>query len=464
MPRLLLINPTNIHRGLGNIGSTAWPPLNLPYLAAVTPKHYQISVIDENIEPFKFQKADIVGITAYTATVTRAYEIAQIYRKKGIPTVMGGIHVSMMPDEALQYCDAIVIGEAEEVWPKVLDDFESGNLKDRYQGPLINLENVPIPRRDILKNSYYRWGSIQTSRGCPMNCSFCSVTAFNGRRFRRRPLESVIEELEQIPQKRILLSDDNIIGYSQQDSEWLHSFFSKILEKNIKKTFFAQTSILFGESPELVRLAARAGLKIVFVGMESVNPATLQAYGKTINIERLRQNLIKDYIKRIRSAGIVFLGAFIIGSDEDDVSVFSSTLEFIKSSHIDVLQVTKLTPLPGTQLWKTLHENNRILDQNFPEAWKNYRFSRMLYQPARMSIEEVYEGYTYLKKIYYSMWETIKRTFSTLITTKSLIAAIISFRLNASYRMAFRDSENYRIYNHPNLDKKFAPMLKNVTH
>jgi len=464
MPRLLLINPTNIHRGLGNIGSTAWPPLNLPYLAAVTPKHYQISVIDENIEPFEFQKADIVGITAYTATVTRAYEIAQIYRKKGIPTVMGGIHVSMMPDEALQYCDAIVIGEAEEVWPKVLDDFESGNLKDRYQGPLINLENVPIPRRDILKNSYYRWGSIQTSRGCPMNCSFCSVTAFNGRRFRRRPLESVIEELEQIPQKRILLSDDNIIGYSQQDSEWLHSFFSKILEKNIKKTFFAQTSILFGESPELVRLAARAGLKIVFVGMESVNPATLQAYGKTINIERLRQNLIKDYIKRIRSAGIVFLGAFIIGSDEDDVSVFSSTLEFIKSSHIDVLQVTKLTPLPGTQLWKTLHENNRILDQNFPEAWKNYRFSRMLYQPARMSIEEVYEGYTYLKKIYYSMWETIKRTFSTLITTKSLIAAIISFRLNASYRMAFRDSENYRIYNHPNLDKKFAPMLKNVTH
>jgi len=191
MPRLLLINPTNIHRGLGNIKSTAWPPLNLPYIASVTPKHYQISVIDENIETFVFQEADIVGITAYTATVTRAYEISRIYRKKGIPTVMGGIHVSMMPDEALKYCDAVVIGEAEDVWPEVLKDFESGNLKSKYQGTWTNLENTPIPRRDILKNHHYRWGSIQTSRGCPMNCSFCSVTAFNGGRFRRRGLDAV---------------------------------------------------------------------------------------------------------------------------------------------------------------------------------------------------------------------------------------------------------------------------------
>jgi len=297
-----------------------------------------------------------------------------------------------------------------------------------------------------------------------MNCSFCSVTAFNGRQFRRRPLDSVIEELEQIPQKRILLSDDNIIGYSQHDFEWLHSFFSKILEKKIKKTFFAQTSILFGENSELVRLAAKAGLRIVFVGMESVNPETLNAYGKTINLESLRQNQLNEYINRIRSAGIVFLGAFVLGSDEDDISVFPATLDFIKSTHIDVLQVTKPTPLPGTQLWKTLHENNRIIDQNFPGAWKNYRFSRMLYQPMRMTIEEVYEGYTYLKKNYYSLWETIKRTYSTLISTKSLIATIISLRLNTSYRIAFRNSENYQIYNRPNLEKKFASLLKNATH
>lgn len=461
MPKLLLINPTNSQRALGNIKSTAWPPLNLPYLAAVTPKHYQIGVIDENIEPFAFQEADIVGITAYTATVTRAYDIARIYREKGIPTVMGGIHVSMMPDEALRYCDTVVIGEAEGVWPEVLEDFESGNLKNRYNGNRLSLEKLPIPRRDILKNNYYRWGSLQTSRGCPMNCSFCSVTAFNGRQFRRRPLDDVIEELKQIPQKRILLTDDNIIGYSQEDFRWLYSFFSKILENNIKKTFLAQASILFGENPELVRLAARAGLRIVFVGLESINPKTLRAYGKTINLDRLRQNQIKDYINRIRRAGIVFLGAFVLGSDEDDVSVFPATLKFIQSAHIDVLQISKPTPLPGTQLWEALYKSNRIIDQNFPETWNNYRLSRMLYQPARMTIEEVYEGFAYIKKTYYSLWETIKRTFSTLITIRSLVATVIAYKMNTSYRIAFRKSELYKIYNHPNLREKFRSVLKN---
>ena len=133
MPRLLLINPSNIHKGLGNIRETAWPPLNLPYLAAVTPHHYQISVLDENIEPFEYREADIVGITAFTSSVSRAYQIAQTYRKRGITVVMGGIHVSMMPKEALQFCDAVVIGEAETIWPKVLEDFEAKKLQKQYK-------------------------------------------------------------------------------------------------------------------------------------------------------------------------------------------------------------------------------------------------------------------------------------------------------------------------------------------
>ncbi len=457
MPRLLLINPSNIHKGLGNIRATAWPPLNLPYLAAMTPHYYRIEVLDENIQPFEYREADIVGITAYTASVNRAYQIAQIYRKKGVPTVMGGIHVSMLPEEALRYCDAVVIGEAETIWPKVLEDFEAGTLKKQYKGTWANLENLPFPRRDILRNSYYQWGSIQTSRGCPMNCTFCSVTAFNGRRFRRRLLDEVIEELEQIPQKRILLVDDNIIGHGQQDLEWTRAFFSKILQKNIKKVFFTQASILFGEDLELVQLAARAGLKIVFIGMESINPNTLKSYGKSINLKRLQQNRYKELIKRIRKAGIVFLGAFVLGGDEDDHSVFHSTLKFIKSSHIDVLQVTKPTPLPGTQLWETLQKENRILNQDFPKAWDDYRLTKMVFNPMQMSIENVYMGFTYLRKAYYSYWETIKRTLSTFFDTKSLTATIIAYKFNASYRKAFRNSEHYRRYNNINLKKKFVP-------
>jgi radical SAM superfamily enzyme YgiQ (UPF0313 family) len=457
MPKLLLINPSNIHKGLGNIRSTAWPPLNLPYIAAITPNHYQIEVIDENIEPFEYRPADIVGITAYTSSVYRAYQIAQIYREQGIPTVMGGVHVSMMPKEASLFCDSVVIGEAETVWHKVLEDFEAGRLKKQYRGDWIDLADLPIPRRDVLQNQYYQWGSILTSRGCPMNCTFCSVTAFNGRRFRRRPLEAVVTEIEQIPQKRILIADDNIIGYGEKDREWARAFFSRILEKGIKKVFIAQTSIMFGEDRDLIRLAAKAGLKIVFIGLESVRPETLKSFNKGINLERLQQDRYEELVMRIRKEGIAFLGAFVLGGDEDDLSIFHSTLECVESSQIDVLQITKLTPLPGTQLWKTFEKEGRILNLNFPKAWEEYRLTKMVFKPQQMSIEDVYEGFTYIRKIYYSFWKTVKRTINTLFTTKSLSATLIGYKMNSSYRKAFRNSEHYRLYNRPSLINKFMP-------
>ena len=456
MPRLLLINPSNDRKVLGNTKATAWPPLNLPYLAAVTPDHYQIEVVDENIEPFEYRKADLVGITAYTASVYRAYQISEVYRQQGIPTVIGGIHVSMMPSEAQSFCDSVVIGEAETIWPRVLKDFEEGRLERLYQGTWANLENLPPPRRDILQNSHYQWGSIQTSRGCPMNCTFCSVTAFNGRKFRRRPLDSVIQELEQIPQKRVIIVDDNIIGYGKRDKEWARSFFERILEKGIKKVFLTQSSIQFGEDRDLVKLAARAGLKILFVGVESLNPRSLQSYDKTLNLKQLQDDRYKELIKNIRGAGILFYGAFVVGSDEDDHSTFHSILKFVQSSSIDVLQVTKLTPLPGTQLWKNLQEAGRIPEQDFPRAWNDYRFSKMIFKPAQMSIDEVYEGYMYLEKTYHCFWETTKRTLSTLCATTSLTDTLLAYKLNASYRKAFRSSKRYRLYNRPGLKKKFT--------
>lgn len=457
MPRLLLVNPSNVHKGLGNIKTTSWPPLNLPYLAAMTPQHYQIEVLDENIELFQYRDADIVGITAFTSNVNRGYQIAQIYSQKGIPTIMGGIHVSMMPDEALRYCDSVVIGEAESVWPQVLKDFEAGQLKKKYNGTWLGLENLSQPRRDLLHNHHYSWGSIQTSRGCPMDCTFCSVTAFNGRRFRRRPLDDVIKELETIPQRLITITDDNIIGYGQKERQWAYAFFSRIVEKKIKKFFFAQASISFGEDKTLLRLASKAGLRIIFVGMESVNRKTLESYNKNLNLTQLNLDRYAELINNIRKAGITFLGAFILGGDEDERSIFHSTLEFIKSSQIDVLQVTKPTPLPGTKFWDKLQGEKRILNQNFPAAWDDYRFTKLVFEPAQMSIEEVYEGFTYLRRHYYSLREKIKRTLSTLITTKSLTATIIAYKFNTSYEKAFRNSDHYRKYNRPGLSKKFTP-------
>ncbi len=458
MPRLLLINPSNTQKGLGNIRATAFPPMNLPYLAAVTPSSYQIEVLDENIQPFEYREADLVGITAYTASVYRGYQIAQLYRDKGIPTVMGGIHVSMLPDEALEFCDTVVIGEAEGIWPAVLADFEAGRLQPKYQGEWMDLKKLPLPRRDILNDDYYGWGSLQTSRGCPMDCNFCSVTAFNGRRFRRRSLDAVIAELEQIPQKMVLLADDNIIGYRKADIEWAKAFFSRVIEKRIRKYFFAQASILFGEDRELVRLASRAGLKVVFVGLESVNPGALRSFGKNINLKRLQEKRYHELIKRIRTAGIAFLGAFVLGSDADDLATFHTTLEFIQSARIDVLQITKPTPLPGTRLWQTLSKDNRIFSQDFPSDWRDYRFSRLQFKPEKLSVEEVYEGYAYIKNAYFSLWETYKRTFFTLLETKDIVATLIAYKFNASYRKAFFDSKNYHYATKPGLKKKFRPV------
>jgi len=455
MPRLLLINPSNAHKGLGNAEATSWPPLNLSYVAAATPRRYQIELIDENIESFAYREADIVGITAYTASVFRGYQIARIYRERGIPTVMGGIHVSMLPEEALRFCDAVVIGEAESVWPKVLEDFEAGRLGKVYQGGWESLENLPTPRRDLLRNDFYHWGSLQTSRGCPMDCAFCSVTAFNGRRFRRRPLDAVVDELEQIPQRMVMLTDDNIIGFGREDRDWTCAFFSRVLERGIRKNFFAQASIQFGEDPALIRLAAKAGLRIVFVGMESINADTLRAYNKSLNLQRLTQHRYKELIAAIRKGGIAFHGAFVLGGDEDGPDVFDATLQFVRSAHIDVLQLTKPTPLPGTRLWEELRRDGRILDQNFPEAWDDYRLTKLVFAPARMSVDDVYEGFTYLRKRYYGAWETLRRTLHTLWTTRNPVATVMAYKFNASYRSAFTDSEHYRLYGRNGLDKKF---------
>jgi len=455
MPRLLLINPSNEHKGLGNTRATSWPPLNLPYIAALTPDHYDIEVIDENIEPFTFKEADIVGITAYTSSVTRGYEIARMYHGKGIPTIMGGIHVSMLPDEALNYCDAVVIGEAEGVWAKVLADFEAGKLQQRYEGNWTDLENLPIPRRDILRTDFYKWGSIQTSRGCPLNCFFCSVTAFNGRRFRRRNLDDVIEELFQIPQKNVLLADDNFIGHSDEDKAWAKSFFIRVRKEGIKKHFFAQGSLQFGEDQELIELAARAGLKVLFIGIESVNPDSLKTYNKSLNLKRLLNNKYDEHITKIRKGGIAVLGAFLLGNDDDSLPSFDSTLRFIKSSHIDIIQITKPTPLPGTVFWDQLSDDGRIVRTDFPRDWEDYRLTKMVYKPAKMSIEDVYEGFTYVKKSYFSWQETVKRNLSTLFTTKNVVTTIMAYKFNQSYRKAFMESEHFKSYNRPGLEKKF---------
>ena len=457
MLKLLLINPANAHKGLGNVRGTAWPPLNLPYIAALTPAHYTVSILDENVTPFRFQPADLVGITSYTASANRAYWIARHYRARGIKTVMGGIHVSMCPQEALAHCDAVVIGEAETVWPELLADFERGCLRSVYAGQRADLSRLPLPRRDLLPRRHYLWGSLQTSRGCPLDCSFCSVSAFNGRAFRRRPLDGVIDELEQIPQRLVMVADDNLIGHGRADRQWAARFFEAILRRRIRKYFFVQASLQIGNDQDLLKLAAAAGVRILFVGLESVNPDSLSAYNKRINLEHFKDHDYLRLVGNIRRSGIACLGAFVLGGDHEDRRVFHETLKFILASGIDILQVTKPTPLPGTRLWHQLQAEGRIINHNFPAAWEDYRLTKLVFKPARMSIDEVYRGVTYLRSRFYSPGAALRRTWRTLWTTRSPSATILSLMINHSYAKAFRESAHCRRYNRPGLAREFAP-------
>jgi radical SAM superfamily enzyme YgiQ (UPF0313 family) len=282
--KLLLINPVNPRRvGLTVNPSSRFPPLGLGVVAALTPDHWDVEVLDENFEPFEYREADLVGLTAFTAAVTRAYEIAGVYREKGTPTVLGGIHASMLPEEALRWVDAVVIGEAEGVWARVIGDFEAGKLQSTYRGEWLELREMAKPRHDIFHPGYM-FGSIQTARGCPMDCEFCSVSAFNGRRYRQRPVEEVLDELEAIPHRMVFFVDDNIIGYGKRAAARAVALFKGMVERGIKKDWFCQASMNFADDEEVLEYAAKSGCRMVFLGVEAEDIDVLEEVNKKLNV------------------------------------------------------------------------------------------------------------------------------------------------------------------------------------
>ena len=224
--RLYLINPRNSLVSLVNVNNNRWnryriwKPLGLLVLASVTPPQWDIKVIDENLGTTDYASMplpDLVGITAFTAQACRAYEVAAEFRSRSVPVIMGGIHATMCVQEAIGYVDSVVTGEAEFIWPKVLADLQNGSLKRVYAGEHVDMKHVPPARHDLLPSGY-AFGSIQITRGCPLNCSFCSVTAFNGPHYRARPIENVVREFKTIQEKHVLVVDDNLIGTSPYTS------------------------------------------------------------------------------------------------------------------------------------------------------------------------------------------------------------------------------------------------------
>ncbi|MGC8844070.1 MAG: B12-binding domain-containing radical SAM protein, partial [bacterium] len=378
-----------------------FPPLGLLQVAALTPPEVEVKLTDEAIEDIDFDyEADLVGISFNTASAIRAFEIAREFRRRGMKVVMGGAHPSMMPEECAQYADAVAIGEAEGTWLRILEDVKNGELKKFYRCEgFPSLDNLPIPRRELLDPKRYAvFYTVQTTRGCPYNCEFCSVTRFFGRTYRTRPVEEVIREVEQLEGKFIIFVDDNILG----NPKYARELFKALIP--LKKIWLSQGSINMTKDEEILRLAVRSGCRGLFIGFESISEEALREVGK-------KHNIVEEYrnaIKRLHNFGIAIIGAFIFGFDSDDKDVFKRTVEFVYRERIDLPQFSILTPLPGTALYERMEREGRI----FSKDWSKYTGNHCVFYPRNMTPEELEEGLEWAYKEMCNFLPLLRRTFS----------------------------------------------------
>jgi radical SAM superfamily enzyme YgiQ (UPF0313 family) len=414
------------------------PPLGLMRLASVTPPEYEVEIIDENVEKIKYDNTDLVGISAMTSLANRAYEIADRYRSRGVKVILGGIHPSILPEEAITHADAVVIGEADLIWKEVLRDFGNNELKKFYQTDSPpDLSSLPVIKANsMIKNKYFFPNSVQTSRGCPFGCDFCSVSQYNGVKIRHRPIEHILSEIDNfktgLMKKMFFFTDDNIAGNPVYSEE----LFKAI--KPLKLKWGSQASITIAKNEKILKLAAESGCTALLIGFESLKQESLDEVHKAYKAREY-----KEMVKRIHDHGIVLEGAFIFGFDNDDKDVFEKTLDFCHETGIDVAQFTALTPFPGTRLFERMKEANRLITYN----WDYYDAFNVVFRPKNMTVEELQDGIRWAYYSFYSTKSIAKRFFSLLFLSRSYLPFLIFYLLT---NFDFKKLMNWKL-NLPNV-------------
>jgi len=435
--RLYLVNPSNPLVSIVKVRESrwnryrVWKPLSLMVLAGLTPPEWDISILDENLGAPDYPampRPDLVGVTAFTSQANRAYEVAAHFRRLGVPVVMGGIHATMCLDEAMERVDSVVTGEAEGVWPQVLEDVRNGGLKRRYDGGRAELNGVPLARHDLLPTGYAA-GTIQTTRGCPLNCSFCSVTAFNGARYRQRPIPDVVREFQLVREKHVLVVDDNLIGTRPEHIARAKDLFRALAQANLRKEWIAQATINLADDEELLALAAKAGCRGVFIGFETPAPEGLLELGKKFNLLKGRD--FRASVRRIQRHGILVVGSFIIGLDIDEPGIGKRTADAASQYGVDSLNALFLTPLPGTRLWDQMKSEGRIALDTFPEDWKYYTLTFPVARYKHLSLNDVIEEMISCNRRFYSMPRILRRLWGSLWRRRSPLITLVG---NFSYR------------------------------
>jgi radical SAM superfamily enzyme YgiQ (UPF0313 family) len=443
----MLINPHPPgNRGEEDIKVIVQMPLNLAYISALTPKdEWEIDLIDEVIEPAideagqpRFD-ADLVGITTLTYQAPRAYEIAQAAREAGMKVVFGGAHATIHTTEVAQYADSIVKGEAEEVWSRVLADYKRGKLEPVYDGGLPDLSILSDirPDRDLCTNKYgYKFSSIVTTKGCPWRCEFCCVPTLQGHKYRQRPVEDVLDEMEEIPYQGLMLAEDNFYGYSKEANARARALFKGMVERGIHKTWFGFTQFSTGLDVEGLDYMARSGGLGMLIGIETTDAQILRKLRKGPNLKMGVDNF-GTAIDNIHKSGMVVWGSMIFGADGEGPDVFKRAVDFVLESGIDVMTFGLLTSMPGSQLWKRLDQEGRKIRTNFPEDWVYYNSGHLTHLLDSMSLEDFIDGMQYVYDSLFDKKVLRERAFESRRRTGNSVNSMFAFRINLDWKGVF---------------------------
>jgi radical SAM superfamily enzyme YgiQ (UPF0313 family) len=410
------------------------PRLGLGVLAALTPESDEIIYTDDLVKPFDLERdvkdVDLVGISGDSKTASRSYAIADAYRRRGVKVVLGGIHPTALPDEALHFADAVVVSEAEDLWPRVVEDARNRRLQRVYRGELPDLAKPgrPNARRDLFRSKkYVPFQVVQTMRGCPYPCEFCSVSTANGTSMRFRPVDEVLGELRQLG-KLIMFADDNVMIHRKYSTE----LFSKLA--GLDKHWIGQCSLAAVGRIENVKLMAESGCKALFIGFESIDDDTLAFTGKRQN----RPARYKDVLDMLHDHGISTWGSFVFGFDTDDSEVFDRTVEFGIQMQLTMALFAILTPYPGTKLYRRLLAEGRLTKPNW---WldADHDAGSPYYSPKTMSREKLREGWMRAWQRFYSpgsIWKrwTVRERSSWIQTLGYLPLNLMQNRL-AKYKI-----------------------------
>ena len=406
-----------------------YPSLTLQQIAGITPREHTVELVDERYEDIDFDKHyDLVGISCLTYNSLRGYEISKQFRKKGIPVVFGGYHASLIPEEAKQHADSIVIGEAELTWPQLLKDYQNGNMKKIYRNDrVIKAEEIPPARHDV--GSYTFWESIQVSRGCPTGCEFCAMNVVEGKVFRGRPIEDVINEMKKIHAKRIFFADASLTI----NPKYAKKLFKAMAPLNKKFHCFGNINVL-ARDKEFIRLSQEAGVEKWYLGIESISQKNIDQAGKGTNkVENYHKAIqnIKDY-------GMMVTGFFVFGLDFDTPDIFDATLDAIYEWGLDEASFSILTPYPGTPLFKRFNKEGRVTNNN----WSLYEEGKVNFIPKNMTEEELLEGIQRIAMEFYSVKNNMKRALK--IRPFNPVHSLSTFLTNMSIRSFYkREKFNY---------------------